>query len=564
MKSIRSKSAFSILHFSLALVGLGASLAVYYSTSFYLIGDFVYNSDSLYLPAFFSDVIHGNNLSQWNLPPSSYIFPDMLLYFGMRTITPSIQIATVIFGITQYLIFALGLMLLAKQALPRAYSSIGPGLIALMSIGFMLSLANLEFYSQMIFVSAHHFGIVLIMPFVLAITHKLLAESQVSIPLICVLCGLSFLTTLSDWLYLVQLAIPLVASLIILRGLKKIDSRRTFLVASALIAPSLIGLGVSLIYVWNRPQLVAYTLRPQPIDSSFRQLATSLTSIPPFHAILAIIFLGICALIFAIDLLHNLGSYSVVTTIVVSFTTKARLKSQLRLTFARGLMTIARIFRKASTVNIDGALLPLYFFLASAVNFLAVISSGIFADRDGFRYFLPVLIFSGFWGLPFIVPIPKTIKPIFFEWAVVGALGLFVFLGWENIDWQGFTFDYYPPFIQCLDEKTSALGIQYGIANYWQARPISTLSQTNLKVVQVNRDLSPYQWINNSAEYAIEPEFAVIDTSFPENYPFRLDENLITSRFGKPDATFECERNKILVYRSNDKFKLLFNDALQK
>lgn len=539
MQRLNRKFAFVIFQSSLVLIGLGISLALYYSTSFYLIGDFVYNSDSLYLPALYADVVNGNNLSQWNLPPSSYIFPDALLFFAASAMTPSLQAATLAFGITQYLIFALGLMLLAKQILPRPYRSLGPGLIALSSNCFILSLKNLEFYSQMIFVSAHHFGVVMITPYVLAITCKEISESSMSIRLICILCALSFLTTLSDWLYLIQVAVPLAASLAIFQRLKKIDLRRALVIACALIAPSLFGLGASLLYIWNHPQLVTYMQRLQPIDSSFRQLATSLTSIPPYHAILAIIFLGICTFIVA--------------------------------------KTLTPIFlHKAPVVDSDGALLPIYFFVAFSVNVAAVTASGIFADRDGFRYFLPVLILSGFWGLPFIVTIPETksldrivekrLHPLFtvkFEWAVAGALGVGIFLTWSAIDWQGFIFDYYPGYIQCINEKTSTLGIKYGIANYWQARPISLLSQSNLHVVQVNRDLSPYHWINNSAEYAIKPEFVVIDSSFPEDYPFRLDENLITSRFGKPDAAFRCDRSIIVVYRS-DKFKFQFRDALPK
>lgn len=539
MQRPNRKFAFVIFQSSLVLIGLGVALAFYYSTSFYLIGDFVYNSDSLFLPALYADVVHGNNVSQWNLPPSSYIFPDALLFFAASAMTPSLQAATLAFGITQYLIFALGLTLLAKQILPRPYHSLGPGLIALSSICFILSLKNLEFYSQMIFVSAHHFGVVMITPYVLAIAHKLTSESRLSIPLICTLCGFSFLTTASDWLYLVQIAIPLVASLIILRGLKKIDSRRTLLVVSALITPSLIGLGVSLIYIWNRPQLMAYILRPQPIDSSLTQLAIALRSIPLYHATLAIIFLGICTF-----------------------------------TFAKAIAPI--ILRNASAANLASALFPTYFSLAFIVNAIAVIGSGIFADRDGFRYFLPVLILSGFWGLPFIVTIPETksldrivegrlhaLFTVKLEWAVAGALGVGIFLAWSAIDWQGFIFDYYPGYIQCIDEKISTLGIRYGISNYWQARPLSLLSQNNLQVVQVNRDLSPYHWINNSVEYAIKPEFVVIDSSFPEDYPFRLDENLITSRFGEPAAEFRCDRSIILVYRS-DKFKFQFRDALPK
>lgn len=516
--------ALFLLRTSLPIIAIGVSLALYYSTSFYYLGDFVYNSDSLYLPSLYADVTRGANLSQWNLPPSSYVFPDMLLYFGARSVTPNIEAAAVLFGISQYLGLAFGLVLLALQTLPYRYRSLSASVIALMSVCFILSVPNLEFYNQMVFVSAHHFGVVLIVLYVLVITHRLIAETRINHLLVGVLGGLSFLTTLSDWLYLVQVVLPLSAVLALLLGIKAVERKRFLAVAGALIVPSLLGLIASLVNILNHPSLTKYVFDPHPIAASLTQLVDALAALPIYESVLMIIFLSFSA-------------------------------------FALG-ETI--VLRRASARYSAGGLVPIYFFLAFLANALVVIGFGLFSDRDALRYFLPVLIFSGFWGLPLVVAIPITAKQGFLEWGAMGALGVGIFLSWGGIDWHGFDLSYYPPFIECIDQQTAALGIRNGIGNYWQARPISLLSHNDLHVSQVNRDLSPYDWINNSGEYALAPEFAVIDTSFPEDYPFRLDENLIVKRFGQPDVAFQCERAKVLVYRSNESFRMLFGDSHQK
>ena len=112
--------------------------------------------------------------------------------------------------------------------------------------------------------------------------------------------------------------------------------------------------------------------------------------------------------------------------------------------------------------------------------------------------------------------------------------------------------DYYPSYVECIDEHAEELGIKYGVAQYWQARPITELSRVGLRVVQVLRDLSVYHWCNNKYWYDIEPEFVIIDLKHPEPSALRLDEKLIIERYGIPDNTFICEQSKILVYTRKD------------
>lgn len=499
--------------------GLVAAWLHYHSTSYPPLQNFVYNADALYLPALYADILNGSSLTNWNLPPSSYVFPDLFLYALVRVATSSLHASIVVFGLIQYLFFAFGLMLLTRQTMPHSPGLARNALVALMSVLFVVFIDRLEFYSQMIFVSAHHFGVVLMIPYVLTVLCRLVSETSSKPLLLIALCVLSFLTSASDGLYLIQVAAPLVGSLAILFLMNQMAFKRVLLASSAVFVAGLSGVAFMSVTIYRNKLVGSYLFRPYSIRFSLWQLLDALLttwSANPLHAVLTSGFLVLCTFV----LVRQATQY----------------------------------FRDKNSLNHAAVVLvSSYFVLAFVANLLALIVSGVFVDRNGFRYLLPFLVFPGFWGLPLLLRIPKIIKPAFFEWGVWGILALSVLFLLKRVDIQQvarlFTDAYYPAYIQCIDENTAQLGIRDGIAQYWQARPISMLTQNELEVVQVTGDLSPFHWVNNPAGYDMQPEFAVIDLSLPKDHPFRLDEDLITSRFGPPDAIFQCDRNKVLVYR---------------
>src|SRR5580700_5871876 len=76
---------------------------------YYSIGDnlwIFYNSDSLYLPYLYQDLImcYGK-LSEWIFSPTPYFFPDMLLYFILATITQHLRLAILLYAIVQFILY---------------------------------------------------------------------------------------------------------------------------------------------------------------------------------------------------------------------------------------------------------------------------------------------------------------------------------------------------------------------------------------------------------------------------------------------------------------------------
>ncbi len=73
-----------------------------------------YNSDTLYLASFYKDIfVDGTGFKGWNLNGAPNFFPDMSLYFIVRSVAGNFKLAYVIFSIIQYnlLVFLLGSIL---------------------------------------------------------------------------------------------------------------------------------------------------------------------------------------------------------------------------------------------------------------------------------------------------------------------------------------------------------------------------------------------------------------------------------------------------------------------
>jgi len=58
-------------------------------------------------------------------------------------------------------------------------------------------------------------------------------------------------------------------------------------------------------------------------------------------------------------------------------------------------------------------------------------------------------------------------------------------------------FNYYPDYIEKVDELGHQHNLKYGLADFWLAKPITMLSKENLKVYQTYPDLYPYPHVVN-------------------------------------------------------------------
>lgn len=503
------------------------SLAFYYSNSYLKIISFAFNADLLFPANLIQDILRGNNISQWHITHSPFLIPDMALSAFAHLISPRLQVASFACGVTQYTLWVVLIASVYRYTLPYFKLHIRLALATLISLFFVIFIEKLDFLNQIIFINAFHFGITLLIPLILICVYKILIDQSVHKSVfIFFLSIISFLASLSDALYITQISIPLIATLLVSVALSRFSLKKAAEVILATLISSGAGVFVYLIRIWSDPSLKEYFTRDQSLKESFVNFYNIVSSLPVVHLVLILIFAGFCIYICISSIINNKRRGDIASEIVIKE-------------------------------------LNAWFFVACfASSILTAIFSGLITNNAlSLRYLLPVLIFPSFWGFPMLFAISKTFsKKVFvpFLWAGIILLSIFTANGIQTENLSAIL-NYYPEFIECIDKNLGATNFKHGIANYWDARPISLLSKTGLNIAQVNRDLSRFIWLNNTNIYNAKPEFAVIDTTLPLNHPWRLDENLIIKRFGEPDMAFQCQKDKVLVYsREENNFRNLF------
>ena len=210
--------------------------------------DVLFQSDALYMPALYRDIVqHGGRWIDWRLPPAPYFFPDLALYFGWNAVLGDFRLAIIALAGTQVALFALGGQLLMR-AIDR--EALLPQIAAvLLPAGLMLACPEPALWMLL---SAHHFGGVLVGLFALASAIVFAREGQRWLGVaLAVLCGLA---GASDALFLVSFAAP--AGLALWRARAR---RATLVVALS----SLIGWGLPpALYLRYRVHGVPWKLQP--------------------------------------------------------------------------------------------------------------------------------------------------------------------------------------------------------------------------------------------------------------------------------------------------------------
>ena len=112
------------------------------------------------------------------------------------------------------------------------------------------------------------------------------------------------------------------------------------------------------------------------------------------------------------------------------------------------------------------------------------------------------------------------------------------------------------PLVTCLDRLSERVPLVWGIGGYWDARPVTLLSERGLRVNPVEGRLELNLWINNYYDFLGERETP------PYNFVIArgiLPEGL--QRLGKPDAEFQCPGTLVLYYRDRAALRNLYSRA---
>lgn len=213
---------------------------------------------------------------------------------------------------------------------------------------------------------------------------------------------------------------------------------------------------------------------------------------------------------------------------------------------------------------------PIVFSAAAAVLcFVAPVVLGAFRDAEGLRYMAPLQVFwplgltvFGDWLLrrlfgsnaPAIIPAAAGLAAVLLVGSLVGSL--VADRRFPRVAMPAVSAD---AAARCVGEwlkQSSGAGVVpsggsrpaepvvYGVADYWQTRPLN-LRYPTIRVVAHDGLLRPYPWIANLADIRLaqnpgwKPAFVVAGP---------LPERQIVTKFGKPRAILRCESVAIYSY----------------
>ena len=112
-----------------------------------------------------------------------------------------------------------------------------------------------------------------------------------------------------------------------------------------------------------------------------------------------------------------------------------------------------------------------------------------------------------------------------------------------------------PAGVDCIIDVAVSHQLTRGVAQYWQARPLTLLSKKRLEVIPIHgATLKPYFWANSRRQLSGQYDFVVVDhsvddaTAWTTKAWYAIDRSKIIRLNGKPIEIVWCDQSEILIY----------------
>ncbi len=473
-----------------------------------------YNSDLLYLPTLFKDLTEwGGHLFEWRLTPSPYFFPDMLIYFAFATVLPNWHIALTLSVLIQIVLFTAGWALLGRQFFIKKTER-------LTYTAFVFAIVSLLFVMpdaiQIIQPQHHistHFGVMLLLPYLLALSLQLLnnrfnfRQTRFAWTALIVLLGL---LALSDAIVYIQIILPLLLTIFLMGLINKIKWRAVGAITSS------IGLMILLVYLL-RTWLIRYPPTPvvkhgvETINSAFTAFSTAIVQ-------------------------NWQGDKQIVLTVLLI---------ALGIHSALILLSI-HLAAKQQKFNPVWSFLSLFFVISILLSVTAVIGTSLFQNQANFRYLYPLTVLPIYALMPIAFYALHYLKidrfiPLLLALIIISTQAKAL----TEINALNTYQEYYPPLAVCIDNEAAKRGLHSGAGTYWDAKYISMLSKSDVKIVQLSSELWPYVWINNPEWYGrFPPQFVLFNPGDPRS----IDMARLINLYGYPQEIVDCNTRELWVY----------------
>jgi hypothetical protein len=487
--------------FPLTLLGLACiCIAVHYRAGL-VVQNAWFSSDGMYLPVLFADLFaHGGRLKDWYLTPAPYFFPDYLIYATAYAASSGTLRQFLVFGLLQLVATTAAIAWLGRSCI-REHATAAAVLVAT-CFGW-LAMRTVEPYIYVL-ASGFHFGAFLATLAFVAVW--LQREQQPARWQLAGMCALTFLTTLSDMLFVVQTIVPFLLASALVRRADRPFRARAALPHLAILLAAVLG---SVAYKWVVSHRTRY---PAKIGLD--------TLWPNLHALW--------------DTVAQLSGQVPLLGLVMGVYLAGALVALVRIVQTRGFLGLPRPLLLLLTFSLFAVLCNLGFFLL-VTN--VVVNQRYMIAAASWPIIVTVLLL-GHWRTTWFGTASLALTA-----ALVTLLGIDA---WHAPPQNDTAPRAWREDIACIDQALAASDARHGIAGYWDAKRIQAFSGRRLFIAQYLSDLSEHRWITSGAYFRPTYDFAIISAEWgPE---FLLPMDALLARNGKPVATTVCANHTVLVY----------------
>ncbi|MRW85300.1 hypothetical protein GJ698_14540 [Pseudoduganella sp. FT26W] len=487
-----SQLALAVL---LGLLAVGAMTVIYLQQAVDPL--MFFNSDALYLPALYHDVlVRGGHLNQWYLTPAPYFFPDWLLYFGARGVAGDTYHALAVLMAVQALALWGLLLLLVRRQAPLLQAA-AAATAATAMVCFAASRAGYPYAYVML--GSYHFG-----TFLMVLAGLLLVLRR-SVPGLALLVAA---TVLSDRLYALQFVLPALGMLLLLRK----DFPQWRRLCLAMLAGCVAG-------------VLLYKLKLLVPNS-----ASMPWKLAPAFA--------------AVRVQELLDVFSALRGPCAPLAWYVALYYLLLLSLAPGTLLGRGRWRLARP---EAAWLGMFNLSATAGLLLVMALSSAPATT---RYLIPMFVLPLVLGPVLLFASWRARQPALLELSQSLLLGLAAVAGAgmaHTISTGGaLKQEYYPAPVACIDRVLAQYDLQHGFGGYWDAGWLAMNSHRQPSVAPVKPDLQRLNWITSMANFRDRYDFALAAPQASDGD--RPSQSTVVALNGAPLAVVGCGPLNVLVY----------------
>jgi hypothetical protein len=468
--------------------------------------ELVANADLIQTPAVFADIFErGGSFTDWNIAPAPAIVPE----YGMFALAYVVGVTYVgrilAYALIQVLVFWAALYGLSWAAGLRRPLVIASLVVSVMGLLAMLRVMN---FMQLV-MSAIHFGGFILQIIALALIVMLwrgwaTRSRRASVALVAAIGVLSFVASLNDALYVVQLVGPVCLVVVVGVVLRRIPWRSGLSFATVLGLASLAG--------WQMYSRVF----PNPVRPSGRVDFDEVSA--DFDGLVLV--------------WGNEFSRSPVAPLLIIVTA------------ALGIVGAYLLASRRNLRWMRGTILQSLAVFALISGTLPLVAAFVSAEGTTPRYALPLF----YWPCILIAIILTQLN---WRRAVTVAVALAcvtslasMTLAIRDVTRFGLQDSYYTSTTSCLDEAAVKYGVEHAVGTYWVAKPTQEFSRTGLTVTVLAGNLTQRNWISSAAN--VYPAYdAFIDRESEPNDNLR---RALFKNFGKPANVVTCGGVKMFVW----------------